>query len=98
MEITYAQLRRLGACKDQLSEFKTRFGSSVVVTEELCLSVANVFNWDWAARHLLSPAALAEYKRVRALAWAEYERVRASARAEYNRVEASAFARLFVNQ
>ena len=83
-EITLLQLRELGACADQCAEFEKRFGKSVEVTEELCLSVADVFNWDWAAEYLLGAPALAEYKRVMAAAWADYKRV-----------AAQTFARLF---
>lgn len=71
MKITYSQLRQLGACKFQLAEFKTRFGQEVEVTEAGCLEVATVFNWNWAAQHLLTASALAEYDRVRASAFAK---------------------------
>ena len=94
-QITLLQLRKLGACADQCAEFKKRFGKSVEITEELCLSVAGVFSWDWAANNLLGAPALAEYGRVTVPAWAEYDRVIAAAWAEYKRVEAQAFARLF---
>ena len=95
--MTLATLERLGACSDQREEFKRRFGSSIEVTEELCLSVSDVFAWDWIAQRVLSAPALAEYRRVRAPARAEYERVRAPARAEYERVRAATFARLYVS-
>ena len=45
--------------------------------------------WNWAARHLLSEPARAEYGRVTAAAWAEHERVWAAARVEYERVWAA---------
>ena len=81
-----------GACAEQVRLFREKFGESVFVTEDLCVSVAREFDFNWAARHLLSPAALDEYERVTAPAWAEYERVKASARAEYERVTAPALA------
>ena len=94
MKVTKALLKRLGACKAQREKFAELFPRGVVVTEALCVEHAQEFNWDWAANHLLSPEAWAEYNRVRALAWAEYNRVMAPAKAEYDRVAALAFGRL----
>lgn len=68
------------------------FGTSVEVTAELCLGVADMFDFGWAAHNLLSAQALAEYLRVKAQAWAEYERGRAPAWAQYQRVKAQALA------
>ena len=85
--LTLATLKRLGACSDQREDFARRFGSSVEVTEELCLSVSDVFDWAWIAQRALSAPALAEYERVCAPAWTEYERVRAAT-----------FARLYVSE
>jgi hypothetical protein len=86
-------LQEHGACTDQVKLFRKRFGESVRVTEALCVKVAEDFDFDWAAQHLLTPTkAWAEYKRVEAPAWAEYDRVMAPAWAEYERVEALAWA------
>ena len=63
------------ACSEQVERFRSTFGESVEITPELCLSVADKFDWDWAAWRLLSAPAHAEYDRVRAPAWAEYDRV-----------------------
>jgi len=101
--LTLQRLIDLGACADQRELFRETFGDSVDVTPELCVSVADKFDWRWAAEHLLSAPAWAEYERatapawaecerVEAPAWAEYERVKALARAEYKRVEAPAWA------
>jgi hypothetical protein len=73
-----------GACLEQVELFRAKFGTSVRVTQRLCVSVADAFAWDWAAQHLLS-----------APAWAEYVRVKAPARAEYVRVKARTFAKLY---
>ena len=43
------------ACLSQAELFGNTFGDSVEVTPELCLSVADKFDWDWAARHLPRP-------------------------------------------
>ena len=81
-----------GACVEQVRLFREKFGESVFVTENLCASVACEFDFDWAARRLLSPPAFDEYERVVASALDEYERVRASAFDEYKRVMAPAWA------
>jgi hypothetical protein len=78
------------ACLSQAEFFGNTFGDSVEVTPELCLSVAYQFDWDWAARHLLS--AWADYDRVRASAQADYDRATAPARADYVRARATALA------
>ncbi len=93
--ITYAQLRASGACRDQLALFKRKFGDSVEVTVQLAESVANEFDWDWAASKLLKAAAWDEYYRVRAAARDEYYHVTAAARAECERVTAAAWAEYY---
>jgi hypothetical protein len=79
-----------GACADQLALFRKMFGYSVAITPELCVSVADKFNFTWAAR-LLSSAALAEFKRVTAPALA-------GALADYKRTTASTFGELFCKE
>ena len=92
MRLTLETLLKRGACADQCQRFADTFGKSVDVTPELCMSVADQFDWSWAARCLLSPEARAEHERVCAPARAEYKRVRDSALAEYWRVRAPALA------
>ena len=87
--LTLQTLIDKGACSKQVELFRVRFGKSVHVTQRLCVSVADAFDWNWAARHLLSKPARAECRRVTAPARAEYERVRAAALAEYKRVTAA---------
>ena len=87
--LTLQTLIDKGACYAQVELFRAKFGESVRVTQRLCVSVADAFDWNWAARHLLSKPARAECGRVTAPARAEYERVTAPARAEraeYERV------------
>jgi cell division septum initiation protein DivIVA len=90
--LTLATLKKKDACTDQLALFRKMFGESVEITEALCAEHAGMFSWNWAANHLLTAPALAEYERVKAQAWAEYERVTAPALAEYQRVTAPALA------
>jgi hypothetical protein len=66
-----ATLIELHACTSQTDLFKERFGESVEITETLCEGVATLFDFDWAARNLLTAPAWAEYQRVRALAFAK---------------------------
>ena len=94
MKVTLAMLKAKHACADQVRLFESLFKEGGDVTQEKCLAVADKFDWDWAAQHLLPASARAEYERVTATAWAEYERVRAPAWAEYERVKALAFGRL----
>ena len=95
MKIAVKQLRALGACAEQVEMFECLFGASVEVTEALCVKHAQDFGvgaWDWAAGHLLSPSALAEYDAATAPARATYEAARAPARAEYDAARATAWA------
>ena len=49
------------ACRDQRDIFERRFGQQVDVTPELCVSVAPLFDWEWAAENLLSADAYKAY-------------------------------------
>jgi len=89
-KITLRQLKLAGACNSQVELFRATFGNSVEVTLATCLEHAQKFDWTWAARHILSPAAWAEYEKVCDAAWAE--KVRASAWAEYNKARDAAWA------
>ena len=91
MRILLSDLRAAGACADQVALFEARFGDGVDVTEALCLSVADLFDWNWAAGYLLPALARVEYRRALAPALAEYERTVAPARAEYERALAPAW-------
>ena len=90
MRILLSDLRAAGACADQVALFEARFGDGVDVTEALCLSVADLFDWNWAAGYLLPALARVEYRRALAPALAEYERTVAPALAEYERTVAPA--------
>ena len=94
MKITLAQLKAKNACSDQVTEFERRFGESVEISEAACLAVADAFDWDWAARNLLSAPLYAEYGRHCARLDAEYGRHCAPLDAEYKRQRAQLFGRL----
>ena len=67
--ITYAQLKKLGACKDQLKLFKARHGSSIKLTRKNVAKKAQGFDINWLARNTLSPSALADYQAKLAPLW-----------------------------
>src|SRR3990167_2306304 len=100
--LTLQQLQDHRACSDQIQLFRKLFDESAIVTVKACVAVADKFNWEWAARHLLKAIARAEYNRVKDparkkyywvvdLAWAEYKQVTDPAWAEYQRIQAATF-------
>ena len=92
MKLYARDLQAAKACPEQVALFRAHFGDGGTVTLAKVRKVALLFNWDWAARFLLSPASWAEYERVKVLARAEYRRVTASALAEHDSVTALAWA------
>jgi len=76
-KITARLLRSKGACDKQVQKFHALWPRGVRPTLELAAEHASTFDWSWAAQHLLSALASAEYNRVKAPAWAEYQRVKA---------------------
>lgn len=76
--ITLKMLEDAEACSSQIKEFKERFGDSVKVTKELCLSVVEVFDWQFAARHFLSDTGRIHYYCQRVPLWEEYKLKRTS--------------------
>ena len=79
MKLYARDLQAAKACPEQVALFRAHFGDGGTVTLAKVRKVALLFNWDWAARFLLSPASWIEYERVKAPALAEYGRVKASA-------------------
>jgi hypothetical protein len=79
--ITLDMLYALDACQGQIN----LFGQEVIVTPDACEQVAELFNWDWAAQHLLPGDLQAEYQRQCAPLWAECNRKRALLWTEYQR-------------
>ena len=88
--LTLQQLKDKGVCAKQVALFETTFGQQVDVSPRLCIEVAPLFDFDWAACNLLSAQARAEYGRARAPARAEYGRITALAWAEHTRAAAQA--------
>ena len=68
MKLTAKELESKGACASQVALFRSLFGEEVEITEELCAEHASAFDFDWAARNLLTAAALVEYGKIMAAA------------------------------
>ena len=71
MFITYKLLKSKGACHSQREMFKKHFPDGVQVTLELCQKYYKTFDFDWAAKNLLSYSAYKEYEKIRAKAFGE---------------------------
>ncbi len=74
------------ACASQTDLFRAMFGDSVNVTQKLCVSVADKFDFGWAAEHLLTRQQRADYDRITAPARADYKRIITAAWADYERI------------
>ena len=90
MKITLAQLKKLGACEDQVALFRNNFGEEVEATEALCVKHAQKFNWNWAANNLLSAPARRAYDEAMASAQQAYEEATAPAQRAYEEATAPA--------
>ena len=109
MTITAKRLEELGACQCQIATFRAIWGDGPApMTVEAAVEHAETFNWEWAARYLLTYAARAEYERATASTRAQYDRAKyeravfgratAPAWAECKRACARAFAEAYINQ
>ncbi len=78
--LTLQQLCDIGACDTQVELFKQHFGDSVLVTVARAKKFSTVFDFNFAARHFLSAAALKVYDDARAREWKVYEDAYAVAR------------------
>lgn len=96
--ITLQDLVDNGACADQRAEFVRRFGRSVEITVELCMSVAHVFDWNWAAAKLLKTPAWDAYEAAKKTAWDACKAATKPAWAAYEAAKAKAFAEAFIGQ
>ena len=85
MKLTAEQLGRAGACDATVKWFRHRFGEEVEVTEETAVRYAQEFDMDWAARHVLSKSARADYERMTKGAWEEYGQATKPAWEEWRR-------------
>ena len=79
MIITAKKLESLGACADQVALFRKLFGERKKVAVDLCRKHAADFDWDWAARRMLSAPAWKAYNEAAAPAWKAYDEAAAPA-------------------
>ena len=93
MKISYKTLQALDACAGQLDLFRSRFGEQEIeVTRSLVIAQAPDWDWNWAAGHLLSSAAEAEYYEARAAALAEWSKTYSAAWAKWSKAFAAPWA------
>jgi hypothetical protein len=82
--ITLAEVVAKGVCPEAVALFQQHFGESVEATEANALAVASVFNWDTAARALLSPQAREAFNTVTAEPRKAHDAAMADARKTLN--------------
>lgn len=85
MKITKRMLVQHGACAGKVKLFAELFPHGVTLTKALCVKHAQMFDFDWAARNLLTKKQLAKYEKIQGPAlssnslWTEYKTARAIA-------------------
>ena len=82
--LTLQQLKEKNACSEQVELFKAMFGESVIITESLCLSVADKFVWNWASDNLLDERQRKLYNESITPAWKLFNESRSAALKLYN--------------
>ena len=82
--LTLETLKSKKACNEQVELFQKMFGDSVEITPELCIKHAKYFYFNWAAKNLLSNAALNKYNAEKNAAWEKYDAERNAAYDKYN--------------
>ena len=90
MIITRKMLRQQHACPNQVARFQELFGDAVEVTVDLAVKHAQDFDWDWAARSLLSAAGYSAYDAAMAEALRAYAAATDEARLAYAAATAEA--------
>ena len=75
--ITYKMLEAKGACESQASLFKELFPNGASLSVEIAVSVADKFDWDWAANNLLTQGGKKAYQEAKAPLWKAYQEAEA---------------------
>ena len=83
MYLTVALLQEHGTCREQVDLFAATFPDGVEITEAVCLSIADKFDFEWAAARLFTAGEWAEYDAKRAPILEEYRVKRAAIWTEY---------------
>jgi hypothetical protein len=77
MKLNVKTLIEAKACAPQVKLFKELFPDGAEVSEETAISVANKFDWDWAASNLLSASGREVYEEAEAPILKAYEEAEA---------------------
>jgi hypothetical protein len=102
--ISYRELKKAGACAEQLALFKCYFNTKVVVTKDRCLAVKDVFDFTWAARRFLSKKGYTKYSSIVAPALIKHIKTRINTYSHYKcyqaliTAEAETFCDIFLAQ
>jgi len=91
MKITLTQLYTAHARSDQVLLFKHFFGGEVEVTREFALQYASRFDFEWAAKTLLSALARKMYREATASVWKAYDEASKPAWKAYMKTTAPAW-------
>ena len=83
MKIALKDLRRMDACSEQVTLFKSLFGEEVEMTRENVLQYGVQFDLSWLASNIMSEAQDADYKIRRVSLFADYKSKRAPLLADY---------------
>jgi hypothetical protein len=89
-KITVARLKEKCACTSQVELFEKLFPNGVVPTVDVCLEVADKFDWNWASLNLLSAPAQKAYDKATATALKAYSEATAFALKAYDKARAPA--------
>jgi len=73
MKLTVETLVKAKACTSQVKLFMEIFPEGAEVSEDIAVSVADKFDWKWAADNLLSSEGCEAYEEAEAFLWKDYE-------------------------
>ena len=88
MKLTVQTLIEAKACVEQVGLFKKLFPYGAEISEEVAISVAIKFDWEWAANNLLSESGRVAYREAQAPLWKAYEEAQAPLWKTYSEAQA----------
>jgi len=88
MKLNVKTLIEAKACAAQVRLFKDLFPDGAEVSEETAISVASQFDWNWAARNLISASGGEAYEEATAPLWKAYREAVAPLLKTYREAEA----------
>jgi len=84
MKLTVETLIKVKACNSQVKLFMEIFPEGAEVSEDIAVSVADKFDWNWAASNLLSPEGWNTYEEAEASLYKAYKEAVAPLLNAYN--------------